>query len=92
MASGSEEDFCFLNKHMDPVFEACNSIVECSEACRNAVEQYKEKAGCCAYDDYINNSELFFVFSECEVDAPAQCTSSSPPREFLKCANSDAAI
>ena len=88
-------DFCFMKYNLTyAVFDACNTINECSETCKDAVEQFREESGCCAYS-FINDEGLFGfgdgellgrLFSVCDVEVPGQCTSSSPPQEFLECA------
>ena len=72
-------------------------VGECDETCRDAVKQMKEETGCCV-DSFVNgeiissvDSELLGrVFSACDVEVPGQCTSSSPPQEFLECAGIEA--
>ena len=101
-----EGDFCFskFRGAVDLLFGACDtedSVEECSETCKHAVEQFKDTNGCCVYyfihdinqdhlllnSDYSDFSEeLRHLFRECDVGISAQCISSSPPQEFLKCA------
>ena len=95
-----EGDFCFLQYNLTyAVFYVCNTIDECSETCKDAVEQFREESGCCAYS-FINDEDLIGsgdggilrrIFSACDVEVPGQCTSSSPPQEFLECAGIEAA-
>ena len=95
-----EGDFCLNRENLiQPLFDACiresRGEEECSETCRDAVEKFREEAGCCAYsfiiDDegFTNGEVLRGIFSACDVDVPSrsqQCASSSPPQEFLECA------
>ena len=93
-------DFCFLlyiNLSI-PVFEACTGdMEECNETCKDAVEQFKDESGCCGAwflgpDNYYgsgagDDEKLTKIFTTCGVDVPSQqCTSYTPPQEFLECA------
>ena len=92
-------DFCFLRYSLStPVFEACTrGVEECNETCKDAVEQFKDESGCCGAwflgpDNYYGSGagedeKLRDIFSSCDVDVPSQqCTSYTPPQEFLECA------